>query len=192
MSTGPETAVEILDKFLNTPFKSPCPASNSEAWPENIQSFFDNSVAEMSKIGNKQSFSDENGDSNNSSCVICDLAEGREFTPVGIMPGGVMKIVRENPTSAIVRFAGGSVEPAHHHTFGHDVVVIKGKKIVWNLSKGGRFELGVGDYLFTPGGDVHRVKYLEDTEIFIRWDGGWDIELDEDLATAIASLEKEA
>ena len=167
----------------------------SEGWPDNAQSFLDGSVAEMSKIGNKQTFSDENGDngnSNNSSCAICELADGREFTPVGIMPGGVMKIARENPTSAIVRFAGGSVEPAHHHTHGHDVVVIKGKKIVWNLSKGGRFELGVGDYLFTPGVDVHRVKYLEDTEILIRWDGGWDIELDEDLATAIANLEKEA
>nr|GEU83233.1 DNA-damage-repair/toleration protein DRT102 [Tanacetum cinerariifolium] len=139
MSTDPETAVEMLDKFLNTPFKSPCPASNSEAWPENVQSFLDGSVAEMSKIGKNESVSNNDNGHKNSSCAICELAEGREFTPVGIMPGGVMKIVRENPTSAIVR-----------------------------------------------------VKYLEETEIFIRWDGGWDIELDEDLATAIASLEKEA
>ena len=102
-----------------------------------------------------------------------------------------MKIVRESPTSAIVRFTAGSVEPAHHHTHGHDLVVMKGRKIVWNLTKEERFELGVGDFLFTPGGDVHRVKYLEDTEFFIRWDGAWDIELDEDLATAAANLEKE-
>ncbi|KAL6140220.1 hypothetical protein ACLB2K_058520 [Fragaria x ananassa] len=32
----------------------------------------------------------------------------------------------ENPTSAVVRFKVGSVEPAHHHTFGHDLVVIEG------------------------------------------------------------------
>lgn len=102
-----------------------------------------------------------------------------------------MEIIRENPTSAIVRFVKGSIEPAHHHKFGHDVVVIKGRKIVWNLSKNERFELGVGDYLFTPAGDVHRVKYLEDTEFFIRWDGRWDIELDEDLDTAKANVEKE-
>nr|GEX19912.1 DNA-damage-repair/toleration protein DRT102 [Tanacetum cinerariifolium] len=47
MSTDPETAVEMLDKFLNTPFLSPCLASNSEAWPDNVQSFLDGSVAEM-------------------------------------------------------------------------------------------------------------------------------------------------
>ena len=58
-----------------------------------------------------------------------------EFEPVGIMPGGEMRIVRESPTSAYVRFKAGSVEPAHHHTFGHDLVVIKGKKKVWNLTR---------------------------------------------------------
>ncbi|GJX39479.1 hypothetical protein Tco_0252782 [Tanacetum coccineum] len=123
-----------------------CPASSSETWPENVQSFLDGSISEMSKIGKNESCSNNDNGHNTGSCAICDLAEGREFTSVEIMPGGVMKIVRENPTSAIVR----------------------------------------------PDGDVHRVKYLEDTEILIRWDGGWNIELDEDLATAMASLEKEA
>nr|GFB14414.1 DNA damage-repair/toleration protein DRT102 [Tanacetum cinerariifolium] len=118
--TGHISFICTFLQFLNTPFKSPCPASNSEAWLENVR-------------------------------------------------------VRENPTSVIVRFAGGSVEPAHYHTHGHDVVVIKGE-IGWNSSKSERFELGIGDYLFTPGGDVHRVKYLEGTEMVIRRDRVWDIE----------------
>lgn len=102
-----------------------------------------------------------------------------------------MKILRQTPTSALVRFKAGSVEPAHHHTFGHDLVVLKGRKKVWNLSKGESYGLGAGDYLFTPGGDVHRVKYYEDTEFFIKWDGHWDIFLDEDLAKANAEIDKD-
>ena len=102
-----------------------------------------------------------------------------------------MKILRETPTSAVVRFEAGSVEPAHHHTFGHDLVVMKGKKSVWNLSKKERFDLGVGDYLFTPAGDVHRVKYYEDTEFFIKWDGHWDMFFDEDLEAAKNAIDEE-
>ncbi|KAK6145909.1 hypothetical protein DH2020_019778 [Rehmannia glutinosa] len=160
MSTTPESASEILKIFLNTPFKSPCPASGSNPWPDDIQSFLDGSINEMSKIGN------ENTPVADPPCFICSLAKSREdkeFTPVDVMPGGSMKILRETPTSAIVRFKAGSVEPAHHHTFGHDLVVTKGSKSVWNLSKGEKYDLGVGDYLFTPAGDVHRVKYFEDT-----------------------------
>ncbi|KAF6997090.1 hypothetical protein CFC21_013345 [Triticum aestivum] len=118
-----------------------------------------------------------------------DAAPVRE--PVDIMPGGEMRIVRESPTSAYVRFKAGSVEPAHHHTFGHDLVVIKGKKKVWNLTKKESYGLVDGDFLFTPAGDVHRVKYLEDTEFFIRWDGHWDIFLDEDLETARNAIDAE-
>ena len=75
-----------------------------------------------------------------------------------------------------------------HHTFGHDLVAMEGKKSVWNLSKKERYDLGVGDFLFTPTGDVHRVKYYEDTEFFIRWDGKWDMFFDEDLETAKATV----
>ena len=102
-----------------------------------------------------------------------------------------MRIVRETPTSAIGRFKAGSMEPAHHHTFGHDLVVMTGSKRVWNLTKEEKYDLGVGDYLFTPAGDVHRVKYFEDTEFFIKWDGLWDLILDEDLAAANAAIIKE-
>jgi mannose-6-phosphate isomerase-like protein (cupin superfamily) len=188
MSTTPEVASEILTTFLNTPFKSPCPASGSSPWPDDIQSFFDESVGEMSKIGTA------NAPVVEPPCFICSLAKARadeEFTPVEIMPGGSMKILRETPTSAILRFKAGSVEPAHHHTFGHDLVVMKGSKCVWNLTKQEKYNLGVGDYLFTPAGDVHRVKYFEDTEFFIKWDGHWDLFLDEDIATADAAIDKE-
>ena len=112
--------------------------------------------------------------------------KNRKLNPIDIIPGGSIKILRETPTSAIVRFKVGSVEPAHYHTFGHDLVVMEGKKSVWNLSKKERYDLGVGDFLFTPPGDVHRVKYYEDTEFFIKWDGKWDMFFDEDLETAKA------
>ncbi|ONK82092.1 uncharacterized protein A4U43_C01F36030 [Asparagus officinalis] len=110
---------------------------------------------------------------------------------VDIMPGAEMKVVRESPTLTIVRFKAGSGEPAHHHSFGHDVMVMKGRKRVWNLGKKESYELGEGDYLYTPAGDVHRVKYFEDTEFFIRWDGDWDIVLDEDLETARSEADRE-
>ncbi|GMP96511.1 hypothetical protein CsSME_00045139 [Camellia sinensis var. sinensis] len=101
-------------------------------------------------------------------CAICCLTKTREFTPIEVILGGSMKILRETPTSVIMRFKVGSVEPAHHHTFGHDLVVLKGSKRVWILSKKENYDLGVGDFLFTPAGDVHWVKYFEDTEFFIK------------------------
>ncbi|KAK4596330.1 hypothetical protein RGQ29_014386 [Quercus rubra] len=171
MSTSPTPAIYILNTWLNTPF--------------DIESFLDNSIEEMT-IRSGSSQSDESA-----RCAICCLVKNRELNPIDIIPGGSMKILRETPTSAIVRFKAGSVEPAHHHTFGHDLVVMEGKKSVWNLSKKERYNLGVGDFLFTPAGDVHRVKYYEDTEFFIRWDGKWDMFFDEDLETAKAAVEKE-
>jgi quercetin dioxygenase-like cupin family protein len=118
--------------------------------------------------------------------------KNRKLDPIEIIPGGAMKIVRESPTSAIVSFKAGSVEPAHHHTFGHDLVVLKGSKRVWNMSKKAKYDLVVGDYLFTPAGDVHRVKYFEDTEFFIKWEGKWDIFFDEEMEVAKSEIEKEA
>ncbi|XP_010924095.1 DNA damage-repair/toleration protein DRT102 [Elaeis guineensis] len=184
MSTAPADAVKILDAWLRTPFKSPCPASGDAPWPDDIQSFLDQSTAEMAAVSADSSAAVEG-------CAICCLRKGMEFEPVGIMPGGEMRIVRESPTSAYVRFKAGSVEPAHHHTFGHDLVVIKGKKKVWNITKKESYALEDGDFLFTPAGDVHRVKYFEDTEFFIRWDGKWDIFLDEDLAAAADAINKD-
>ncbi|KNA13550.1 hypothetical protein SOVF_115650 [Spinacia oleracea] len=184
ISTPPETAIEILETFINTPFKSPCPASGNKEYAPEVEDFLNKSIPEMEKIGKSTSESEE-------ACAICCLAKNREFVPVEIMPGGMMKIVRESPTSAIIRFEAGSVEPAHHHSFGHDLFVMKGKKTVWNLSKKEKYDLSDGDYLFTPAGDIHRVKYLEDTEFFLKWDGPWDIILDEDLQSAKAAIAKE-
>jgi RpiB/LacA/LacB family sugar-phosphate isomerase len=45
ISTSPGSAVEILNAWLNTPFKSPGPASGSNPCPEDIQSFLDNSLS---------------------------------------------------------------------------------------------------------------------------------------------------
>ncbi|XP_062003024.1 DNA damage-repair/toleration protein DRT102 [Rosa rugosa] len=182
-STAPESAIEILDTWLNTPFKAPCPASESKPWPEEISSFLENSMNDMPQIG-------ADSDLKESSCSICCLVKNRNLNPIDIIPGGSMKILRESPTSAIVRFKAGSVEPAHHHTFGHDLVVMEGKKSVWNLTKKERFDLVVGDYLFTPAGDVHRVKYYEDTEFFIKWDGKWDMFFDEDLEAAKKAVDQ--
>lgn len=48
-----------------------------------------------------------------------------------------------------MRFKAGSVEPAHHHTHGHDVFVVSGRKTVENLTRGEVFELEKGSYLYT-------------------------------------------
>ena len=180
--TSPEAAVEVLDAWLNTPFKSACPANDDKPWPQEIHSFLEHSLVEMPEIGKEGAFD---------TCAVCCLVKNRELNPIDLIPGGSMKILRETPTSAFVRFKAGSVEPAHHHTFGHDLVVIEGKKSVWNLTKEQRYDLTVGDYLFTPPGDVHRVKYHEDTEFFIKWDGHWDMFFDEDLDTAKNAIDKE-
>jgi len=51
MYTSTETAIEIVDAWLNTPFKSPCPASNNKPWPEEMEKFLDKSLVEMAEIG---------------------------------------------------------------------------------------------------------------------------------------------
>lgn len=187
VSTPPEPAVEILRAWLDTPFKSPCPANGDRPWSDDIQEFLDRALVETPKIGALASEPDESA-----SCAICCLVKRRELNPIDMIPGGSMKILRETPTSAIVRFKAGSVEPAHHHTFGHDLVVLEGKKSVWNLTKKERYDLVVGDYLFTPAGDVHRVQYHEETEFFIKWDGHWDMFFDEDLETAKKAIAEES
>ncbi|CAI0384489.1 unnamed protein product [Linum tenue] len=190
ISTPPESAIEILDTWLTTPFKAPCPASNLKPWSDEIESFLDNSLIEMPKIG--AASASAAAEEKLAPCALCCLAKSRKLDPIEIIPGGAMKIVRESPTSAIVSFKAGSVEPAHHHTFGHDLLVMKGSKRVWNLTKEAKYDLVAGDYLFTPAGDVHRVKYFEDTEFFIKWEGKWDIFFDEEMEAAKVAIDKEA
>lgn len=117
--------------------------------------------------------------------------------------------LRETPTRALVRFKAGSVEPAHHHTHGHDVFVVSGRKTVENLTTGKTYELKNGSYLYTAvsvdavacvcgsmalyvrtsititppfmqqGGERHRVTYHTDTEFLICCDGNFDVTWDE-------------
>ncbi|KAK8959855.1 DNA-damage-repair/toleration protein DRT102 [Platanthera guangdongensis] len=39
--------------------------------------------------------------------------------------------------------------------------------------------------------DKHRVNYFADIEFFLRWDGDWDIFLDEDLEGATSAIKVE-
>lgn len=71
------------------------------------------------------------------------------------------------------------MEPAHHHTHGHDVFVISGEKTVENLTRGESFELQPGSYLYTAAGERHRVRYHTDVEFLICCDGRFDVTWDE-------------
>lgn len=196
--TSSDQGKAILDTWLSTAFKSPCPANDNNPWPDDIQQFLDQSVDVMAKIPQKEEKQDgsvvnasaDAREGHADECALCSLATNRTFDPIDIMPGGSMTILRNDPTSAIVRFKAGSLEPAHHHTFGHDLIVSVGRKRVWNLTKNQAYELGPGDFLYTPAGDLHRVQYLTNTEFFIKWDGHWDLFLDEDLSQAAAAVEQ--
>lgn len=54
--TSPETGIEIVNAWLNTPFKSPCLASDNKPWPQEVENLLDRSLVDMPKIG-KKSFS---------------------------------------------------------------------------------------------------------------------------------------
>jgi len=69
----------------------------------------------------------------------------------------------------------GSIEPAHHHSHGHDVFVTKGSKTVENVTLGKKFDLKAGDYLYTGAQEVHRVYYHEETEFILSSDGKFDV-----------------
>jgi quercetin dioxygenase-like cupin family protein len=49
----------------------------------------------------------------------------------------------------VIDLPPGAIEPAHHHTHGHDVFVLRGSKRVENITLGQSFELSAGDYLYT-------------------------------------------
>ncbi|KAI6684788.1 hypothetical protein NL676_030701 [Syzygium grande] len=161
------------------PSSPPCPASNGLPWNDNILKLLDRAQMEMWKIGELTP-----GPDDCDLCAICCLAKGGVPNPFDMIPGGSVKIIREPPIMATVRFMAGSVEPQHHHTFAHDQAVLKGKMSVWNLTKKQRYDLVAGDYLFTPGGDVRMVKYHEDTKFLVKWYGHCDTFFHEDLKTA--------
>ena len=53
-------------------------------------------------------------------CYLC-LVKNRKLNSIDIIPGRSMKILRETPTSAIVRFKARSVEPAHRIFFPNNI-----------------------------------------------------------------------
>lgn len=179
LSTPLGPAVQILHAWLETPFKSSCLASNGQPWSDDVQESLDRAQIELARIGVRTLEAD--GCDN---CAICRLVNPQVPNPFEMIPGGSVKIIKGNPMSATVKFEAGSIEPAHHHTSGHEQLVLKGKMSVWNLSKKKRYDLLAGDYLFTPGGDVHMVKYHEDTKFFVNWHGHCDMFFDQDLSTA--------
>ncbi|KAL3750336.1 hypothetical protein ACJRO7_011348 [Eucalyptus globulus] len=125
-STLRDSAYDIFRAWLKTPFKSPCLASDGQPWGDGVQESLDRAQFEMAQIGVRTSEPD-----GCISCAICLLANPQVPNPFEMIPGGPVKIISQNPVSAIMRFEDGIVEPPHHHTFGHDQVVLKGKMSVW-------------------------------------------------------------
>lgn len=105
------------------------------------------------------------------------------WEPVEGVEGAEWKPLRADPATgavtALVRFPAGHVEPAHHHTLGHTVVVTAGEKEVENLTAGSTWRMGPGDLLYTPARDVHRVRYLSDCTFLFVTDGPFDVFWDE-------------
>ncbi|GJP57191.1 hypothetical protein CLOM_g16222 [Closterium sp. NIES-68] len=53
--TSPEKGQEIVDAWLATDFKAPCPASGNQPWNEEVFNFLTKSVDEMAEIGKPES-----------------------------------------------------------------------------------------------------------------------------------------
>lgn len=177
MVTHPETAKEIIHGWLNASFKGPAPANKNEGWPEEIQGFLTNSMPAIAKLE-----AEEKAASSSACCAACFLQAGSSANPFQAVEGvrGAEWVqLRQNPTRALVKFKAGAIEPVHHHTFGHDVVVLSGSKRVENVTRGESYELKKDSYLYTPAGEQHRVVYHEDTEFLIVCDGAFDVFWDE-------------
>ena len=54
-------------------------------------------------------------------CAICCLVKNRKLNSIDIIPGRSMKILRETPTSTIVRFKARSVELARRIFFPNNI-----------------------------------------------------------------------
>ncbi|TFJ85655.1 hypothetical protein NSK_003163 [Nannochloropsis salina CCMP1776] len=201
MVTAPEMAKAIVKAWHCTPFKGPAPANKCEGWPDEVQSFLDGSMPALAELdasrpavlspAEEQEKEDEKRshecgpereENKGGRCPVCCISAGSSnhpFQPVAGVQGAEWVQTRDAPTRAVVRFNGGSVEPTHHHTHGHDVFVTKGRKRVENLTLGKSFELSAGSYLYTGAGERHRVVYHEDTEFILCCDGRFDVFWDE-------------
>lgn len=105
--------------------------------------------------------------------------ETSAWTEVPGVAGAEWKLFQTDPRTggvqALVKFPAGAVEPPHHHTHGHWIYVQDGAKTVENLTRGKRFVLSHGMYLYTPAPDVHRVTYLSRCTFLFVSDGPFDI-----------------
>ncbi|KAI8546921.1 hypothetical protein RHMOL_Rhmol07G0156900 [Rhododendron molle] len=175
MSTSPESAVEILDTWLNTPFKSPCPASDSKPWPTEIDSFLENSISEMSKIGeggpepkNKDTFS---------SCAICWLNSRNKDKPEGDFNPGYVCFHKESPSIGTKWFIGGSPNCKTRNTQSHNHLITTVLVKVLNLHSNKDASLRLNNFLtVVTGSNVHK-KYSSWDEFYIAWVGRWEIGL---------------
>ena len=106
------------------------------------------------------------------------------WQPVEGVPGAEWKPLRSDAktgaVTALVRFPAGHVEPAHHHTHGHTVIVVSGAKEVENVTRGESYRMAEGDLLYTPATEVHRVRYLTRCTFLFITDGPFDLFWDEE------------
>lgn len=121
-------------------------------------------------------------------CAFCE-GSGAEvtFLDTQLMPwagvpgvkGADWKVLRDDPLTggvqAVVKFPAGAIEHPHHHTHGHWIFLQDGAKEVENLTKGTRYVLSAGMYLYTPAPDVHKVTYLSRCTFLFVSDGPFDI-----------------
>lgn len=118
--------------------------------------------------------------------IFLDTEES-SWQPVEDIPGGKWKPIRTDPengaVTALVQFDAGVVEKAHHHSKGHMIYVVSGAKVVENLTAEKDYTLSEGMYLYTPAGDVHRIRYLTRCTFLFVTDGPFDILWDEEAST---------
>ncbi len=111
--------------------------------------------------------------------VVFADTEEIPWMPVEGVEGARWKLLRTDPKTkgitALVQFPAGSVENPHHHTFGHWIYIINGAKVVENLTAKKEFTLSEGMMLYTPAGNVHRIRYLSRCTFLFVTDGPFDM-----------------
>lgn len=105
--------------------------------------------------------------------------EELQWQPVEGVAGAKWKLLRTDPKTgaitAVVQFPAGTIEQPHHHTNGHMIYILDGAKVVENLTATKEFTLSEGMYLYTPAGDVHRMRYLTRCTFLFVTDGPFDM-----------------
>ena len=110
------------------------------------------------------------------------------WKPVEGVQGAKWKLLRTDPKTgaitALVQFPAGSLENPHHHTHGHMIYIVDGAKVVENLTANKEFTLSEGMYLYTPAGNVHRIRYLTRCTFLFVTDGPFDMIWDQQEVAA--------